>query len=170
MMRWKNALASLIVACLAVAVFIGIGAVRASKAQAGAAPQLTEAQVLDLQKRFQDASVAVDAATISSLMADDAIFVHGSAAVQTKAEYLASLTSGQMKLSTYKLNDHKVVLFDGGAIVNGMIDVGLVPPNGGEPRILHMRNSSVWVHKPAGWQLILNQGTPIAGPPRPPAQ
>jgi hypothetical protein len=75
-----------------------------------------------------------------------------------------------MKLSTYQLNDHKVVLFDGGAIVNGMVDVGLVPPNGGEPRLLHMRNSSVWVHKPAGWQLILNQGTPVAGPPRPPAQ
>jgi hypothetical protein len=166
MSSWKNILASLAVACFAVAMLVGIGAVRGSKAQAGAAAQPTESQILELQKQFQDASVAADTKTVSSLMADDALFVHGSGAVQNKTEYLASLTNGQLKLSTYKLNDPKVVIFDGGAVVNGMIDVGLILPNSAETRMLHMRNSSVWVHKAAGWQLILNQGTPLAGPPR----
>jgi hypothetical protein len=156
-------------ATVAIALFLGLGTVHILRAQTGSM-QPTEAQVLDLQKRFQDASVAVDTATISSLMADDAIFVHGSGVAQTKAEYIASLTTGQMKLSTYQLHDPKVVIFDGGAVVNGMLDVGLVLPNSAEPRMLHMRGSSVWAHTGAGWQLVLSQGTPIAGPPRPPSQ
>jgi ketosteroid isomerase-like protein len=167
MMRWKSALMSLTVACFGAAMFFGIGAVRASQAQSGASskPQLTEEQALSLQKRFQDASLAADGSTVSSLMADDAIFVHGSAAAQTKTEYVSSLTSGQLKLSTYKLNENKVVLFDGGAIVSGLTDVGLASPNGGPPRMLRLRISTVWIHEPAGWQIILNQGTPLAGPP-----
>ena len=166
MERWKNAAASLSLICLALAMSVGIGALRTSKAQSEAAPQIAVDQVLALQKRFQDASMAANTASVSTLMADDALFVHGSAAVQSKSEYLAALTSGQLKFSTYTLHDPKVVFFDGGAIVNGVIDVGLVLPNSPEPRMLHMRNSAVWIHNRAGWQLILNQSTPIAGPPR----
>jgi hypothetical protein len=167
MNRLRKFAVPLTVAALAVALFLGAAVARSLKAQGGTMKP-TEAQILDLQKRFQDASVAVDTATVSSLMADTAVFVHGSGAVQSKAEYVASLTGGQLKLSTYTLHDPKVVIFDGGAIVNGTIDVGLILPNSTEPRMLHMRDSSVWVHQGTGWQLILNQGTPIAGPPRPP--
>jgi ketosteroid isomerase-like protein len=130
---------------------------------------LNEQQVLALQKKFQDASMAADMPTLSALMADDATFIHGSGLVQTKAQYINSITSGQMKLSTYELKESKVVFFKGGAIVVGLTDVGLAPPPnaapGTPPRLLHMRISTVWLRKLDGWQLILNQGTPLAGPP-----
>lgn len=166
----RNRFISVFITIVAIVVAT-LGTPRSAYAQNSASPKgpLTEAQVLDVQKKFQDASVAADMPTLSALMADNAIFVHGSAALQTKAEYINSITSGQLKVSTYALRDAKVVFFDGGAIVTGLIDVGLAPPPsaaaGTPPRLLHMRGSTVWLRKLDGWQLILNQGTPLAGPP-----
>ena len=133
-------------------------------------PRLTESQALDLQRKFQQASIAADIPAISALMADDAIFIHGSAIAQTKTEFLNSLKSGQLKLTTYELKDAKFVLFDGGAIISGPTEVVLAPGTvGREPFRVEMRVSSVWVATPSGWQVILVQGTPIQAPPRAPA-
>jgi hypothetical protein len=167
----SNRSRSISVAAMMAVVLFAAGNARRMSAQNDAAtrPKMTQAQMLDLQKQFEDASVAADAVKVSALMSDDAIFVHGSGAVQTKAEYINSLTTGQLKVSTYQMNDGQVVFFDGGAVVSGPTDIGLVSPGGAPPRLLHLRVSTVWVAKPTGWQVILNQGTPIAGPPAAPA-
>lgn len=126
-------------------------------------------EVLNLQKKFQAATVSGDASTIASVMADDAIFIHGNAAKQSKAEFLAGIKNGQLSFSSYDLSDPKVVMFKGGAIVTGIVDITFrARPNApaGPPRTLHMRGSSVWLHGPTGWKLILDQDTPIQGPPR----
>jgi hypothetical protein len=158
-------------AAIAAVILFTAGDARLSGAQNGAAvgPKATEAQMLDLQKQFEDASIAADPAKVSALMSDDAIFVHGSGAMQTKAEYINSLTTGQLKVSTYQMKDAKVMFFDGGAVVSGPTDIELVLPGGAPPRMLHLRVSTVWLAKPTGWQVVLNQGTPIAGPPPAPA-
>ncbi|HTX16572.1 MAG TPA: nuclear transport factor 2 family protein [Candidatus Baltobacteraceae bacterium] len=132
--------------------------------------KLTEAQVLALQRKFQAASVAADLPALSTLMADNATFIHGNGVVQTKAEYINALTSGQMKLTAYNLKESKVTFFKDGALVVAVTDVGLAPPRNGArgtpPRTLHLRVSTVWLRKLDGWQLILNQGTPLAPPSR----
>ena len=153
------------------ALLFHLAGARPSKAQA-AAPngQPTAALVLDLQKRFQDATVASDAATLAKLMADDAIFVHGNALLQSKAEFLEAAASRRFRISSFEIADPKVVFFDGGAIVSGVEDIVLAPRAAGEqPSKVRMRVSAVWVVRPAGWQLILNQGTPLQPPPTPPA-
>lgn len=160
-MRWN-------VRALAFALLLTLAGGRATNAQKATAskPQLTQSQALTLQKTFQEASIAADIGAVSSLMADDAIFIHGSAIAQTKAEYLNSLKSGQLKFTTYELKESKVVRFDGGAIVSGPTEVVLAPGTlGPQPFRVEMRVSTVWVAKPAGWQLILIQGTPIPAPP-----
>lgn len=156
------------IAALALLLFVTALMANTARAQT-AAPKgaLNEAQVLALQKKFQDASMAADLPTLSALMADNATFIHGSGAVQTKAEYINSITSGQMKLTTYELKESKVIFFKDGAIVVGLTDVGLAPARnaapGAPPRLIHMRVSTVWLRKLDGWQIVLNQGTPLAG-------
>ncbi len=124
--------------------------------------------VVNLQKKFQAATVSGDTATIASVMADDAIFIHGNAAMQTRTEFLDALKSGQMAFSAYDLSDPKVVMFKDGAIVTGIVDITFrarpnAPP--GPPRKLHMRGSSVWLRVSTDWKLILDQDTPIQAPP-----
>ena len=159
------------VTALALALIFNLACARPSQAQAAASKDhRTAAQVLDLQKRFQDATVASDAATLAKLMADDAIFVHGNALVQTKAEFVQAAAERRFRISSFEITNPKVVFFAGGAIVSGIEDIVLAPRAAGEqPQKVHMRVSAVWVARSGGWQLLLNQGTPVQPPPAPPA-
>jgi len=143
---------------------------RSSKAQAVASNErLTAAQVLDLEKRFQDATVACDAATIEKLMAEDAIFVHGNALVQSKAEFVEAATRRRFRISKFEITNPKVVFFDGGAVVSGVEDIVLGASTSREQtHEVRMRVSGVWVARPGGWQLILNQSTPVQPAPSQP--
>lgn len=156
----RNRLASISVTAIAMLMVAGF-APRAS-AQA-ASPD----EALKLQRQFQDACVAGDLVSVAPLMADGAIFIHGNGAAQSKTEFMAAIKNGQLSLSAYDLKDPKVIPFDGGAIVSGLVDITFKPrPNATTPPLtLHMRGSSVWLHTRAGWRLILDQDTTLAGPP-----
>lgn len=126
-------------------------------------------EVIKLQKQFQDAVVAGDTKAVGSMMTDEAFFIHGNGAMQNKTEFLAAIASAPF--SGYELKDPKVVFFDGGAIVTGLVDITFKAPAGSTapPRVIHMRGSAVWIHKAAGWHLVLDQDTTLAGPPPAPA-
>lgn len=153
-------------AALLMAVFFGIGAVRAANAARGSA-QLTKDEALKLTNDFQKATVGAEAATLDKLMADDCIFIHGNGMVQTKAVFTSMLTSGRMKVTSWDMKSPNVMLFNGGAIVTGESDWVMMPPGGSasaNPMTLHLRVSQIWVHTAKGWQLILDQDTSIAQP------
>jgi uncharacterized protein (TIGR02246 family) len=161
--RINVSLRSLSVIAFGVVLLLSLGGARSSQAQAAASnAQLTAAQVLDLQKRFQDATVACDAPTLEKLMADDVVFVHGNALVQSKAEFLEAATQRRFRIKSFEIANPKVVFFDSGAIVSGIEDIVLAPGAAGEqPRKVRMRVSGVWVARAGGWRLILQQSTPL---------
>jgi hypothetical protein len=150
---------------LLVALFVATFAAISARAQTDDAKgPLTESDVLALQKKFQDAGIHPDMPTLSALIADNATFIHDSGLVQTKAQFINSITSGQMKALSYKMKDAKVVFFRGGAIVLAVDDLTVAPPRNapsGAARLLHLRISTVWLRKLDGWQIILNQGTSL---------
>ncbi|HTX16570.1 MAG TPA: nuclear transport factor 2 family protein [Candidatus Baltobacteraceae bacterium] len=161
----ENRLVSTLAAALAVAMLMSAGLAVRARAQASA-----QDEVVSMQKKFSDACVAADGATLTSLMADNAIFIHGNGAMQSKSEFIDAITTGKLGVSQYDLRDPKVVLFDGGAIVTGLVDFGIKPPAGSAnpPLVLHFRGSAVWLHSSAGWHLIFDQDTTLQAP-RPPA-
>ncbi len=126
-------------------------------------------EVLSLQKKFQDSVVAGDVKTVGAMMADESFFIHGNGAMQGKAEFLAAIANAPF--SGYELKDPKVVFFDGGAIVSGLVDITFRPRQGATtpPVVIHMRGSSVWVKSAAGWRLLLDQDTTLQAPPPAPA-
>ena len=158
----KNARVLLVVVCAIAATFLVSSFAARTRAQASAAQQ-----VLDMQKKFQDLTVAGDADGVAALMTDDAIFVHGNGAAQSKSEFVGAIKAGQMAFSLYDLKDPKVVTFHGGAIVSGLVDLAFKSPPGATapPRVLHMRGSSVWLSTSSGLKLALDQDTTLAGPP-----
>jgi ketosteroid isomerase-like protein len=131
-----------------------------------------EQKVLDLQKKFQALTVAQDADGVAALMSDDAFFIHGNGAVQSKSEFVAALKSHQMAFSSYDLKDPKVILFKGGAIVSGLVDIGFPVPAGSTtpPHLIHMRGSSIWLQTASGWKLKMDQDTTLAAPSVAPAK
>jgi len=161
----KNRLIGTLAAAALLAAFVIAGvAVRTSA-------QSSQDEVVAAQKKFSDACVAADGATLNSLMADNAIFIHGNGVMQSKSEFIDAITTGKLGVSQYDLKDPKVVDFNGGAIVTGLVDFGIKPPAGSTapPRVLHFRGSAVWLHSSSGWHLIFDQDTTLAGPPAAPA-
>ena len=65
-------------------------------AQAGAAGK-AEQQVLQAEKDRFAAMTKVDEAALNKLLADDLTYVHTSALLQTKKEFIDSLKSGAIK-------------------------------------------------------------------------
>ena len=158
----KNARVLLVVVCAIAATFLVSSFAARTRAQASAAQQ----QVLDMQRKFQDLTVAADADGVAALMTDDAIFVHGNGAAQSKSEFVRAIKAGQMAFSLYELKDPKVVTFNGGAIVSGLVDLAFKSPGAtAPPRVLHMRGSSVWLSTSSGLKLALDQDTTLSGPP-----
>ncbi|HXA77605.1 MAG TPA: nuclear transport factor 2 family protein [Candidatus Acidoferrales bacterium] len=168
MLRYNRVISTTIAAVAAMILLAG--ATRLGGAQTSQS-STTQKDLVDLQKKFQDLTVAGDSAGVSALMSDEAIFIHGNGAAQSKAEFLTAMATGQLAFSLYDLKDPKVVIFDGGAIVSGLVDIAFKVPAGSTapPRVLHMRGSSVWVQRPSGWRLILDQDTTIPAPLPPPA-
>jgi len=101
-------------------------------------------------------------------MADDVVFVHGNALVQSKAEFLEAARARQFRIKSFEITGPQVVFFKGGAIVSGIEDIALASGAAGEqPRKVRMRVSGVWVARPGGWRLILQQSTPLQPPNAP---
>jgi ketosteroid isomerase-like protein len=164
----KNRFISTAISAFVVAIMLLAETALRSGAQSSQS-STTQRDLVDLQKKFQDLTVAGDSAGVSALMSDEAIFIHGNGAAQSKAEFLTAMATGQLAFSSYELKDPKVVIFDGGAVVTGLVDIAFKAPPGSTaaPRVLHMRGSSVWVQRSSGWKLILDQDTTLATPPVP---
>ncbi len=161
----KNRLIATLAAAALLAMFVIAGIAWRANAQGS-----VQDEVVAMQKKFSDACVAADGAALTTLMADNAIFVHGNGMMQSKSEFIDAITTGKLGVSQYDLKDPKVVEYDGGAIVTGLVDFGIKPPAGSAapPRVLHFRGSAVWLHSSSGWHLIFDQDTTLAGPPGPP--
>src|SRR5271168_4877554 len=126
------------VAAVVAAMILLSGAASRVRAQSSQS-STTQQDLVDLQKKFQALTVAGDSTGVSALMSDEAIFIHGNGAAQSKAEFLTAMATGQLAFSVYELKDPKVVIFDGGAIVSGLVDIAFKAPPGstGSPRVLH---------------------------------
>ncbi|MFZ0980210.1 MAG: nuclear transport factor 2 family protein [Candidatus Acidiferrales bacterium] len=161
----KNRLMGTLAAAAMAATLLVAGIALRAKAQSSA-----DDEVLAMQKKFTDACVAADGAALNSLMADNAVFIHGNGVMQSKSEFIDAITTGKLGVSQYDVKDPKIIAFDGGAIVTGLVDFGIKPPAGSAapPRVLHFRGSSIWLHSSSGWHLIFDQDTTLAGPPAPP--
>jgi ketosteroid isomerase-like protein len=165
MLPSRNRLIGTLAAAALLAMFVIAAIAVRTSAQTSA-----QDEVVAMQKKFSDACVAADGATLNSLMADNAVFVHGNGVMQTKAEFVDAITTGKLGVSQYDLKDPKLVEFKGGAIVTGLVDFGIKPPAGSAnpPMVLHFRGSAVWLHSSSGWRLIFDQDTTLQAP-RPPA-
>lgn len=117
------------------------------------------AEVLAADDARYAAMIALDAAALERLLADDLLYTHSSAMTDTKAGYLAALRSGKYRYKRARREDTTVRIHGNTAIVNGrvFIDVDV----DGVPKSLANALVNVWVKSAAGWRMAAWQSTPI---------
>jgi ketosteroid isomerase-like protein len=116
-------------------------------------------QIMQLEERRWAAMTQGDLAALSALLAEELIYTHSSAVVDSKASYLESLRSGDVKYKKAERDPIAVVVHGDAAFVSGGARVSVHVR--GQDKLINMRYSNVWVKQPGGWRFALWHATAI---------
>jgi ketosteroid isomerase-like protein len=123
-------------------------------------PTAAEQAVREAEAARIKALMTNDLVTLGPLLADDLTYTHSNGKMDGKAQFLASLESGQTRYQAFAPRDLQVRVYGPTAVLNGEAAVGVTV--GGEARLLDLRFTSVWVQKGGRWQFAAWQSTRIA--------
>ena len=104
------------------------------------------------------AVISTDIAKLENLLSADLSYVHSSALVESKADFLNSIKSGNFKYEAMNHKTVKVNLYGDTAVLRGQSDVK-VQPKGQQLLSFTIRFLAVYVKKDGRWQLTAWQST-----------
>ncbi len=120
-----------------------------------------EQEVRQAIKKYREALLRRDAATLERIWADDYAFTNGAGETHSKAQRLANLKSGATALdSISQEEDMKVRVHGDVAVATGRITIK--GQYSGKQASGQYSSINVWVKGAAEWQLVANQLTPVA--------
>jgi ketosteroid isomerase-like protein len=120
-----------------------------------------------LMKLEQDALTALlkkDVTAFGKVFADDAVLTTPDGSLQTKAQLLADVKSGELVLESSTISDMKVRVHGDAAVVTYITtDKGKYKAQDISGRF---RWTDTFVRRGGGWQLVAGHGTAIQPPPK----
>ena len=108
------------------------------------------------QKRIQ-AILDVDMPTLNAIYSDDFFYNLAAGNSETKSEYFARYTSGNLKVTKSESEGREVRIYGNTAVVTGIVHVNATIK--GEDKEIHQRYLNVWVKRANGWVLVARQAT-----------
>jgi ketosteroid isomerase-like protein len=117
--------------------------------------------VLGAEQARVAALIADDHAALDRLLSDDLTYTHSNSIVDTKAAFMESLTSGQLKYRSLEHSDQEVRIYGDTAILTGLTRVHSLAL--GEDIRLTLRFTIVYVRKDGRWQMAAWQSTRVPG-------
>jgi uncharacterized protein (TIGR02246 family) len=121
--------------------------------------QDTEAVLMKIERDAAAALMKKDFAAFASVFSEDAVFTGPDGAVQTKAQLLADLKSGNLAIESTVISDMKVRVFGESAVVTyTTTDKG---KSKGRDISGRYRWTDTFVRRGGKWQVVAGQGTPI---------
>jgi ketosteroid isomerase-like protein len=115
--------------------------------------------VLDLDRIRRDAMTKADVATLGELFADDMVWIHATARVDTKAGLLDAIGSGSTKYLSIEVSDESVRDFGDVVLVGGI--AAMTAEIKGETRELRNRFTIVWARRGDAWEVVNWQSTSV---------
>ena len=119
--------------------------------------QQAEQEIRQRETRRFEALVRGDMASLEEIMADDAIYTHATGVVETKAEYLAKMKSGEVRYESFAPEQLQVRIYGTAAVLTGIASV--TAHVGGEVRNLRLRFTDVYVKQGDRWRMVAWQST-----------
>jgi ketosteroid isomerase-like protein len=94
------------------------------------------------------------------LLAEELSYTHSSGKTDTKAELLASVSSGKLKYESIEPSDTKVRVYGSTAVITGQANLKI--NNNGQPLSFAMKFTGVYAKRDGRWQLVAYQSTRLA--------
>ena len=113
--------------------------------------------VIDLDRKRMQAMAAKDMATLESLLADDLIYTHSSARLDTKKSLMVGMTGGSTVYTGVEPSDVKAQDFGDTVVLTGVAQIKVVV--NGTPNAFGVRFTDVYAKRNGSWQMVTWQST-----------
>jgi len=120
-------------------------------------PENTESEIRSLDARRLAALTQGDVRSLDDLLAKDLAYTHASGWRQTKAEFLSSIRSGELKFHTFNMRDVSVRVYGDTVIVTGGADAKV--NSKGQELDVRLLFLEVYVKEGGRWRLAAWQST-----------
>jgi ketosteroid isomerase-like protein len=117
--------------------------------------------IIDLDAKRMKAMAEKDIATLASLLADDLVYTHSTARLDTKASLLGAMESGATVYS--ECTPSEVAAQDCGdtVVLTGICRIGVT--SNGVPQAFTVRFTDVYADRGGAWQMVAWQSTRLRG-------
>lgn len=116
-----------------------------------------ERAIIDLDRKRMRAMVAKDVETLESLLADDLIYTHSSARLDTKRSLIQGMVSGTTVYTGIKPSDVKAQDLGDTVVLTGIAHIEVV--SNGTPNAFGVRFTDVYTRRDDRWQMVTWQST-----------
>src|SRR6201997_3275408 len=113
--------------------------------------------IIELDRKRMTAMAEKDVATLNTLLADDLIYTHSSARLDTKQSLIGNMESGSTVYNSVVPSDVKAIDCGDSVILTGSCRIGV--QSGGNVMNFGVRFTDVWVNKGGKWQMVAWQST-----------
>ena len=113
--------------------------------------------VIDLDKKRMTAMAQKDVATLNTLLADDLVYTHSSARLDTKQSLIGAMESGSTVYTSVEPSDVKAQDLGDTVVLTGSCRISVM--SGGRPNSFGVRFTDVYANKGGRWQMVAWQST-----------
>jgi ketosteroid isomerase-like protein len=122
-------------------------------------PDDAKQAVLAAHEMRRVATVNENISVLDSLMMDDLTFMHPNAVVDTKPQFLNSISSGAVQFIALTDEDVTVRVHGTTGVVSGVVRVQVIAS--GTPVDIRVRFTELWVKEGDRWRMLLWQATAV---------
>jgi ketosteroid isomerase-like protein len=116
--------------------------------------------VIDLDSKRMQAMATKDVATLEALIADDLIYTHSSARLDTKRSLIDNMTSGSTVYTAVEPSDVKAQDLGDTVVLTGIAQIKVTA--NGNPLAFGVRFTDVYAKRDGRWQMVTWQSTKLA--------
>jgi ketosteroid isomerase-like protein len=113
--------------------------------------------VIDLDKKRMQAMAAKDVATLESVLADDLVYTHSSARLDTKRSLIEGMTLGKTVYTAVEPSDVKAQDLGDTVVLTGLAQIKVTV--NGAPNAFGVRFTDVYARRDGRWQMVTWQST-----------
>ena len=115
--------------------------------------------IIGLDKKRMQAMVAKDTVTLNAVLADDLIYIHSTARLDTKQSLIDNMLSGTVVYTAVEPSDVKAQDFGDVVVLGGVAQItGVV---NGAPVVFGVRFTDVYANRDGRWQMVTRQSTKL---------
>lgn len=118
-------------------------------------------KIIDLDKKRMHAMAQKDIATLNALLADDLVYTHSSARLDTKQSLIRAMESGSTMYTAVEPSDVQAQDLGDAVVLTGSARISVM--SNGNPNSFGVRFTDVYVNKGGQWQMVAWQSTRLPG-------